>query len=303
MPITLLFTFGPAALGLLLAAVRRIVRPNSPLPKTVRFWTLAAMGIALVLTLLTLLANLMWYLPGEIPPEVSRWMNETRHLHPLVIGLLVLALLSLPHPSRARHGHAELSPRDAFSFTARWWFVASGIVLAVIIAVTLATGLASERDAAGRYTVFSLPFGEVTASTRIYGWYYSIPALVLLAALVIVTLLVLRSLARAPFGADRERDAAVRRTRSGNVVAAATGAMLLHAEAVFHSVAGTSMLGVSLDAGTHGRLETGTSFAALTPTLWALSLASAALGFALWFLVLLTAASTRARTLRAPIPA
>ena len=118
--------------------------------------------------------------------------------------------------------------------------------------------------------------------------------LVLLAALTFVGLSVM---SRPALALDGGADTALRAARVRNILAAATGGLLLHLSAILESLASTSSLRSGFTAGAAGWVDQGTSFAALGPALSLAALLTLILGLALWFSVLLRTLPARTRQL------
>ena len=214
-----------------------------------------------------------------------------RYLVPLIAGGIALLVLAFPvRGSGSRSEGAELSRRTVLTFSRPWWFVAFGIVLLLTVTVALAAGSLSSPDEQGRYTLYVVRAGTASASTTIYGWHYSVPCLILVAALVGIMTVDLALISRPALALDRDRDVAVRRVRSLNIVRVGAGAVLLHLSAVLSSLGGTSALraGVGTGASTAGEINVGTSFAALTPLLYWAGAVVGVIGLALWFSALLS---------------
>lgn len=287
----LLMVFGPALLGLLAAlVVWAVARSRSSWPAvsgTVRWWTLAGVLLAVGLVLALLL---------RVTPVVNFSLRSPATLlmtsvtAPLVAGLIAVVVLMVPVVRRSGDGSAELHRRTLTSFGRRWWFLALAGVVVLIVLVTVWAGLASVPDDRGRYTMYWIDTGPGGGSmgSTIYGWYYSRPALVLVTLLVAATLVVVGLISRPPPAPDRENDVAVRRWRTRNVLAVATGAVLLHLARVVDSLAGTAGIhwGTQTD---QGWFTGGTPFAALEGPLRVAADALEAGAWFLWFSVLLMA--------------
>jgi hypothetical protein len=97
--------------------------------------------------------------------------------------------------------------------------------------------------------------------------------------------------ARPPLAADVAEDAATRRWRARHVLTLATGAVLLHLSRVLASLSGTA----SMEGGTSttdGWMVAYGRFSGLEGPLLVVSQLAGAVGWACWFLVLLTALTT-----------
>lgn len=263
-----------------------------------RRWTIVAAVVPLlVVTALRVLGFPLWAL--RLPQPLARLVVGDWFVVPIVLAVVAVVLLLFPWPARRAGGVAEISRRTMWSFASGrllFWF---GVLVAVVLALTVAAGFASEPDGEGRYRMYWVRTGETVSGTEIYGWYYSVPALVLLAVLVLLTLLVLARIGRPPLalGGDRDRDIALRRLRGRNVLLTAIGGVASHLAAVLQSLAATSSMGGGLRAGSAGWIQFGTPFAAIGPALWVASGCLLAVGLAAWLTVLFSVLPVPSRSL------
>ncbi|MFC7402415.1 hypothetical protein [Citricoccus sp. GCM10030269] len=229
----------------------------------------------------------------DIPSVLMGWYADYHYIAPLVLGILGLALLAFPAHARPGQGTATLAPRTPTSFGRAWWFVTAGAVAGLVVLITVITGLASEPDSTGRYMVYSVEVGgQYGMGTSIYGWFYSIPALVLLVLMIVVVVIDLYLISRPALEGDHIRDAHVRTLRTRNVLAVASGALLIHLGLILRSLAGTAgMQGQFTIDG--GMVTSWTTFAALQPVLIGAGALTLALGFGLWATVPLSVLSRR----------
>ncbi|MDD9207012.1 hypothetical protein PU560_11115 [Georgenia sp. 10Sc9-8] len=293
----LLMVFGPALLGLVAAlAVWLIARPRSSRPAVsgaVRWSTLAGVLLAsgIVLAQLLLGTTLVGF-----PLRSPTALMMTSFTAPLIAGLIAVVLLMVPVVRRSGDGTAELHRRTLTSFGSRWWFLTlAGAVLLVVLA-TVWPGLASVPDDQGRYTMYWIDMGPGSSmGSTIYGWYFSRPSLALVVLLVVAGLVVVWLISRPPLAPDREHDVAVRRWRTRNVLAMATGALLLHLARVVDSLAGTASIYGQTQTD-QGLFTTRTPFAALEGPLRVAADILEAGAWLLWFTVLLIAVTRSART-------
>ncbi|MDJ0349131.1 hypothetical protein [Cryobacterium sp. PH29-G1] len=188
-----------------------------------------------------------------------------------------------------------MARRTPFSFGRGWWFIGVIIIIGAVLALTVAAGMASEPDEQGFWRILVVDTGVGGGSTTIYGWYYSRPALVLVAALAAVTVVALWLIARPPVGVDEANDVQLRRLRTLNILAVASGALLVHLGGILSSLAGTAFFNGGVRTGNGGWMVFGTPFAALEPALSLAGIAVTALGYALWVGVLLSAIPARRR--------
>ena len=217
-------------------------------------------------------------------------------LSPLIV--CAAALLFLIVPIRAPHagGSAQLAPRTLFSFASRGWLATVAAITAAIVLISILAGIASRPDEHGRHVLYNLAGSTgYTASSTIYGWWFSIPCLVIIAVVIAIALVDLAVISCPPLGVDREGDAERRRSRTRNVLTVSAGGLLLNLGAIFGSLSGTSMLSFGVEVENVGQVVVGTPFAVMGPAFVGASYLADVIGFAMWWGVLLTAAFTRAR--------
>ncbi|MHA6670100.1 hypothetical protein ACX3O0_14660 [Homoserinimonas sp. A447] len=262
---------------------------------SVAAFSLAA-GILLVLGAIAPRTLGLPLLPLELPLEFWLWYTDYRFIFPLVLAVLGTVLLAVPVRARKGRGVAELTPRTPLSFARGWWFVVPAVVLAIILALTIAAGAASQPDPeTGHYTMYVVDLGgERSMGTSIYGWFSSVPALILTAVMIMVAAFTLFLIARPPLDHHQERDVHIRTLRTRNVVAVGTGALLVHLGTILGSLAGTASLRGAFST-SEGSMMSWTAFAALEPTLRVASYVAASLGIAFWVAVALSAIPNRRR--------
>lgn len=301
----LLFQYGPATAGLILAIVALLLRRQSlsAVPLGVSIATALGTGLALACAVVF---NVWEVAPVWLPflKDVDPFALELAHyVVPLVLCAAALLFLILPAPARGPRGSARLAPRTLTTFASRVWLITLGATTAGVLAVSVLAGLASSTDEFGRYTVYELRTSSNTgASTSIYGWSLSVACFILISVILALIVVGLAAISRPPLTPD-SRDAEARSTRVRNILAVATGGILLHLGAVLRSLYGTSSLFVEFDAGPAGRAEWGTPFAAIGPPLLIASYIAVVLGMAMWWFVFLSVLAVRTRQAREPVPA
>lgn len=282
-PIMLAAGFAITLRWTLLRAVPRLTTRDAIL-------TAIAGGVPLLVMLVLRGAQMGW-----VP---MLWQSlEARAATPLVLGIVGVVLLSVvSRPARPR-STARLAPRTARTFLRPRQPISLAALTALAVALAITAGTASEVDELGRYTRFSITLGTSghSASSDIYGWYYSFPSLVLLAVLLVITALAWMSLPRPAWGEDVDLDTAVRRTRAGNIARVSCGAVLLHLAVVFGSLGGTASIAMSTSEGGLGTISLGTPFAAMGPALFVAQEIATVIGVVLWMLTALTAVPMTAR--------
>ncbi|MGN8552111.1 UNVERIFIED_CONTAM: hypothetical protein OHV15_05965 [Microbacterium sp. SLM126] len=295
------FVVAAPTVGGLVALVWWIVRGRrAGLPAGV---AAAFTGLAGLLALLVDLLARFVGLPGFQPPAaVIIWLFDYRAVVPLVVGVIALVLLAIPVHARGAVSSADLAPRSMISFARPWWFVVPTAVLSVIVVVTLAAGVASQPDSeTGRYDQVLVDGGVGAIGTTIYGWFYSVPALIALAVLIVAVCADLYLIARPPLAEDRELDVRTRRTRTRNVLTAAAAAMLLHLAVVFGSLSATASVQGEFTT-SEGPAFLWSPIAGLQTVFTVAAYASSICGIALWATVALSAIPAR-RHAPTPVPA
>lgn len=148
-----------------------------------------------------------------------------------IAGLIVLAARSHRRsPDGDRAPVALLSVRRWWSFLSPPWLVLAAVSVGLLVATILLAGLASTPGTSGLYDNYDLHWtDDVFASIPFFGWYYGLPTLFSVAALLLVALVTLHRIARPPFSGDlaaRALDATIRRLASRGVAALSVSAIL-----------------------------------------------------------------------------
>ncbi|MBA8817521.1 hypothetical protein FHX48_002626 [Microbacterium halimionae] len=282
--------------GITIAVLWRLIRrERNPLTgrTTVIFAILAAL-LGVLSELLAKSINVSFTWPIDVFAPVRGWSMDMRFIAPLITGIVGLVLLAFPVHRRLGDGSAELSRRTPLTFIRGWWLIPPTLVLALILTATLAAGAASERDEiTGDYTNYTVHLGgENSIGTSIYGWYFSVPALVLMALVLLVAAVDIVLISRPALQKDAVRDSAVRHTRTRNVLAAVTATFLMHLATILSSLYGTSSMR-GMFSSSIGTVHTWTPFAALGPTLLGAAYVVGACGVALWASIALSAIPAR----------
>ncbi|WP_102191837.1 hypothetical protein [Microbacterium aurantiacum] len=286
----ILIAVGPIALAVIAAPCIRflILRTVPPLSARTALLTAIAGGIpALAFVLLRVFG--FWF------PLVITLDLRFRAMLPLALGIVAVLLLMVPPSSQRTRATAQVSRRTVLSFLSPWWIAGAGVLVAIILALSIAAGVASRPDFEGHYTFYSITLGSMEMGTGIYGWYYSVPALFGLAALVVTASIAWAVIPRTAWNDDLTHDAAVRRLRADNIGRVTCAALLVHLSTVLTSLGGTASLRGSTSTTELGSVATGTPFAALGPALHTSAALTLALGLTLWILTALTAVPVRSR--------
>lgn len=285
--------------GLLGAVLLRLLlrRGRPRLPRTTGLMTALAAGASFLIMMVFWTSPLLaMYV---IEPESFPWdaYAAVRFVLPLALGVITVLLLGLPARGRRSSG-AQLTRRTWTSFLSRPWMVALGIVLALVITLTVATGLVSERDEDGHFTRYVIELGSGAAETDFYGWHYSMAPLITMAILLVAAVVAWAGIARPPHPEDVEQDVALRRLRSTNVARFTTGALLLHLASVLRLLTSTSTMSLTVGAESGEYFSTGSAFSDLAPFLEYGAPLVAAIGLGLWVYTALTALPLSAGTSR-----
>lgn len=225
----------------------------------------------------------------DAPTEVWRTLIDSRFALPLVLGLPALLPFAVVRPRPSTAAGALLAPRTWRSFLSSWWLCALLGVLALILGLTLAAGLASQPNDAGEYALYAVDFGSGAIGATIYGWHYSLVPSVLWVLLCAATWWTLTRIARPPLDPAQGADVTDRHLRSANAARIALGALLLHLAMVVRSLANTSRMTGSFSGSHDLSFSAGTPFSALTGSLDVLAQMAGVLGLALWVFTVLTA--------------
>ena len=192
-------------------------------------------------------------------------------LAPVLAALVALAVLAWilsrrrsPTRNRTAVISAGLRPRGIFSFGPRCALAIPSTTALALVSWLVVTGLFSSRDGFGRYPVltverhvsFSDPsVGRVPLLTPVLqaesfpGWYYGVPVVVASLMLLVVSLLLLRTLARSPRSAERGLLGVddMARTLKAKLVTSLSGAGLLATLASVAAMSGGAMLTLAGD--------------------------------------------------------
>ncbi|NQX13499.1 hypothetical protein HQQ80_17870 [Microbacteriaceae bacterium VKM Ac-2855] len=227
-----------------------------------------------------------------------------RYAAPLVLTFIAVALVIVPWPTRGPRGSAQLAPRTVTTFAQKGWLRTAAVTVMTLLAVTAFAGLISSPDEAGRYVMYEVKVSSnSSASTTTYGWWFAVPCLIAIAAIVALAALALFSISRPSLSIDEGKDVETRTLRTRNVLAITSGGLLIHLGAVLSSLYGTSRLRTGFEGGSVGWVELGTSFAAIGPVLLVASYASVILGTGMWWYTLVSTAAVRLPRTRESVPA
>lgn len=278
-------TFGPVLAALVVALFTRFLVPgqfgNPSGTSPIRRWAMAGalLPVAIMLTVMAL------QLPGG---PVTLFNRFVAYGAPLAAGLVALLVLIGPRAPRDRAGSADLTPRNFTSFASRGWALTFFAVLVLTVVTTLGAGSLSIRDEQGNFTMYRVDAGTLEIGTGIYGWHYSLPLLGLTTLLVITTVAGVVLIARSPLASEAAADSAIRRWRTRNILAVATGAVTIHLGKILNSLSGTAMATGGMST-SEGWVRASTTIAALETPLKVLAIVAAVAGWFIWFSMLLTA--------------
>lgn len=297
--------YGPLIVSLLVAALFAGATRHSSasLPTLVRVTTgvgsAAAIGLVLV-------QDAWWSTPWLFPipfPDLGRdtplVFAMIRLMLPLIACSIALIIIAVPPPKPGPRGSAALAPRNPLTYTPTSWLWALTVTTVALAVVSVLAGLLSSTDEFGRHTMYEVEANDSSAATTIYGWWFSAWALIGVVIVFAIAFANLLMISRPTLGVDHESDTLTRRTRSRNVLVVTTGGILLHFSAVLTSLAGTSSLALSFQAGSAGMITLGTSFAALGPVLGVVGWLAFAAGLTMWWFVLFSIVPLHSRRLTA----
>lgn len=286
-----LITIGPAVLGLCAALVVRVaqrsrhVAPAGPSRAAATIAALVAIMVSAALNL-WMASPVSGPLSGSLDGFRTQYM--LRFLLPLVLGLLILAVSSFRAGTDGRETPKADAAEHAPTLVRPWWVIALSLVAAAVIVPTVVLGVNSDPDSAGRYLLHTVQLGAASSSTTIYGWYFSLPGLLLVVAVLAVAGVVLTRLSREGRSAPTQRVRELR-AQARVVAAAAGGALLLHLSMVLTDLGEfVSSLHVEFSEG-QGAMLAGDPSEPSVITLSILSLLATVLGYALWWLIVLSA--------------
>jgi len=296
---TVLMVFGPTAAGLVGALIARILWLRD-LPRNDRAVTTMTVlaGAVPVIAFIVLRLISWWSSPPAAADDIYE-LERFRAVLPLALGSIAVVLLAVRFPRGARSTSADISPRTLRTFLGGWWVAGVLAVGALVLALTIALGVPSRLDGAGRYTQRWETIGTNGARSGFgtYGWYYSVPAMIALVLLLAVTAIAWWSIPRPAWDAPAERDAALRRLRAENVGRTALGAMLVHLGFVLSQLRGAATTAAELLSPHEGTVTIPSPLAAMESIFaWAAPVAEA-VGLSLWILIALSAIPTPARQL------
>lgn len=306
---TILVTvLGPVLIGLAAAVILLLVRRVGSGP-TDGAWTgrgpaALGIGLALALTLVTRVLAVTGILPRG--PQSLRIIPFAMPLAAGAIAVIVVGAaavhsrrsMAAATPARVRTASADLLPRTMTSFVAPGWLILLGVLATAVVTAAVAAGIVSRRDDEGHFTQYLIGSESQAAEVPIYGWYFSLPCLVLLVLLLIGAAIILRAIALPPLGEDPLAATCDRRRRTHAVLATVSGALLIHLSVVLGHLA--SVAGFTLRVSDETlTVEVGASFAALESVLEVLAWSTGIAGWFGWFAVALLAVTGRPRALQA----
>ncbi|WP_404433885.1 hypothetical protein LG299_05095 [Microbacterium lacus] len=297
MPWMLIWVLVAPLVGVVLAVAWWLMRRRNlhPLGGSVAVFTVVAGVVAVFVevSVRVLMAGPV-LMPFSPSAAFAVWYFDYRFTIPVAVGIVGVALLAFPIRSRRGAGVAELAPRGPLRFTRPRWFLAPAIVLAVVLLITILSGVASQPNPdTGRYDMYLVDLGTgTTMATYIYGWYYSLSALITIIALAAAAAGSLALIARPPLAADREQDARIRSIRSRNVIVVVTASLVLHLGLIVESLARTASLAATVSSDV-GQVTLTTPIVAMIPVFIVASYIAVVAGTALFASVALTAVSAR----------
>lgn len=225
------------------AVVWLIVQRRRPvdLPARIAPVIAAARRRAVIAVAFALVVFLTVAIAGLTVPGLLGWPLAVAPLVAAAAGMLLYAAtpprdvaLSADQPRTA-----TLSPRSWRTSSPRRWLLAGVEIGAVFVAVVVFCGLTASTDDQGRSRTIRFESALAASTSSPYpGWFYGIPALIGLAALVAATIIALQrigAVAAFPDPDDADADAQWRRQSASVILKLAVGATLF-------SLGGTAMI-------------------------------------------------------------
>ncbi|MDQ0030338.1 hypothetical protein [Arthrobacter bambusae] len=184
--VIILLELSPLVLGGVLAVGAWLGTRRHGTSLSGRAGVLAAVGglVPMVVSCLYSIVGVTPQLLTAIGPDAGMGVLEVRFVTPLAAGLVALVMLCVRGRRKPSTATAGIARRTAFTFLSAGWTVAVVAIVVVTIGLSLAAGLASVPDRVGNYTVLTFQIGTMRVGTTIYGWYYSVPTMFLLMALI-----------------------------------------------------------------------------------------------------------------------
>lgn len=235
----------PVILGTLLGSLWWIMRGRRGNVDSILTKYMIGLAGILALTATIMLRTIIYFshIFKDIPRSAWDLYGIYRESIPLMVGVISLVITLIPiRPRRATGRVANLTPRGWFSFIKARWFILPGIIILLILILTIAAGVASEPDPeTGRYFVYTVGLSESNkVSGSIYGWFFSIPALICMGILILLAMINLVLIARPALNENSRRDAETRLFRSRNIIAIATGSVSIHLALILSSLERTA---------------------------------------------------------------
>lgn len=242
---------------------------------------------ATVVILLTIKGS---WLPNRISESWASFLVPQAFVI-LCLGIAGVVLLGFQRTGRTAQGQIDMRPRSIWTFGRKSWFTAWIAAAVFLIATVVLAGMASSPDGDGRFTVLSVEIGTGFGTTSFPGWFYGVPVLLGVAILSVLTLVVLKLIARPPLdsrdGEDRA-DILLRRLLTRVVLALGCGSMTLTLSWFLLSVGEGSRATVTVPGATVGDITVGTSLAAIASPVSVAGLLLQGVGIALLMLPLVT---------------
>lgn len=211
--------------------------------------------------------------------DVVDWWRYPTPILAAAVGLAVVGVLIAVRGSAAPElPVAPTAHRSWMSFGPRLGLALLAVTVGVLIATSVAAGLASSADREGRFIYLEIGAPNVSIEPVrpwFFGWSYGVPVMISVAVLAVVVWFVLSRNAVRPFlrpGLVTAEESARRRLATA-VVSIATGATLLALGGVFRFIG---------DAGTLSQLTTGEN--ETYELVWRYGAIAAALGWTAPFL-------------------
>lgn len=190
-------------------------------------------GAALAVIILFAIENVVRGYALNLVDVVSWWRYATPVFSAFLAVAVTLGVIVFRGTTPSETPVGTAARRTWLSFGPRRGIVGAAIVLLLLLATTIAAGLASSADGQGRYIWLEIPVPNESTIDPVrpwfYGWAYGVPVLICLAALTVTTWATLRRNAARPY--IRPETVALERSARSEVasgtVQIATAGMLL----------------------------------------------------------------------------
>lgn len=209
------------------------------------------------------------------------WYSYCPAISASLVSLVVLLMKPVSPNKRPAAPHLDYSRRSIWSFGSFWWHFGLISSAVALVAISVAAGVVSTKDEFGNFTRFTIVIGNVSVSTPMFGWFYSVPVLIGAFFLITLATLTLWAVAyppMAPVGWRRQLDLWLRKTRANAVLALGTGAILTTLGVIARDLARAGRLTAELPTEPLGNIDVVSPFSAIAMPLDIVGICCAAFG-------------------------